>query len=48
MERQVPTVDPDIGPGSYEETQQFGSDSKSMTIGERRLNMVISDNPAPG
>ena len=37
-----------IGPGQYEETKQFGSESKTFTIGERRFEKVRETSLGPG
>ena len=36
-----------IGPGEYPETRTFGSESKNMTIGQRRGEQVL-EGPGPG
>jgi hypothetical protein len=42
------TAEPEGGPGTYDHQTNFGSDSKQITIGEKRLEKVRNDVPAPG
>ena len=40
--------EPEGGPGTYDYQNNFGSDSKQMTIGEKRPEKIRNDVPAPG